>query len=82
MAEIDERTPKGALRRAMDLSGRSDAELSKALGKNQRYLSNLMNSKSSPSIDLYARILDECGMMLVARGDSGEMRIVPLPDDH
>lgn len=71
------RTPKGALRLAMDMSGRSDAELSRALGKNPRYLPNLLNSPSSPSVDLFASALSECGLELVARGRGVEVIVDP-----
>ena len=74
---MDERTPKELIRLAVGLSGRSEAEVSKALGKNPRYLSNLLNSPSSPSVDLCVRVLDECGVSLVASGHGLEARVRP-----
>ena len=64
---MDERIPdiQAIIRHMVATSGMSYAEVSRAMGRNDRYVAGMLKEETTPRVDLLVRIAEACGYTLV-----------------
>ena len=71
----------GAIRHMVSSARLTYAELSRRIGRNNRYVSMMLNDGSTPRVDLLAKIARECGYDLVLIGHGEALTLSPEQKD-
>ena len=56
------------VRRMVESSGKSAADISREIGRNSRYISVMLYNRTVPNVNLMARVAKACGYRLVIVG--------------
>lgn len=72
---------QGLIRHMVDASGLTYAQVSRAIGRNDRYLSVMLSEGTTPRMDLLIRIADACGYTLELR-DARDFEAWELQSDN
>lgn len=66
---MDERIPdiQAIIRHMVTASGMSYAEVSRAMGRNDRYVAGMLKEETTPRLDLFIKIAEACGYVLELR---------------
>ena len=66
---MDERISdvQGMIRHMANVSGMSYAEISRAMGRNDRYIAVMLNEGTTPRLDLFVKIAETCGYAVELR---------------
>ena len=68
-------TPQDAIRRMVDESGTTYAQVSRDLSRNDRYIAVMLSAGNTPSATLLARIANACGYELTLIGHGETLRL-------
>jgi IS30 family transposase len=69
--------PTEALKRMVALSGKSNREISRDLGRAESFVSATLARGARPRIDTYARMAEVCGYELVLRSKEDVISLTP-----
>ena len=72
---------QSAIRHMASRAQRAYAQISRAIGRNDRYVSIMLNDGTTPRLDLMAKIANACGYRLVMVGHGEGLEVVPVAGD-